>query len=278
MTLMKYDINTRLELNNGTSIPILGFGVWRSKSGEQTRQAVTWALKHGYRHIDTAAFYANEQDVGDALRQSGLRREEVFITTKLWNTDMRQHRQFEAFQTSLRKLGMDYVDLYLIHWPVENFMESWRCLERIYESGAARAIGVSNFKKHHLQTLLAECNVAPAVDQMEFSPYMQDREALEFCRERGIVYEAWSPLGAGAYTDDPIIKAVGSKYGKSPAQTILRWVIQQDIVVFPKSVHESRIAENADIFDFELSEEDMAEISSLNEFRRTGSDPDTFTF
>lgn len=276
--MTKYNINTRLPLNNGTSIPILGFGVWRSRAGTETEQSVLWALEHGYRHIDTAAVYANEQDVGAAVKKSGIRREDIFITTKLWNTDMRAGRQMQAFQASLDKLGTDYVDLYLIHWPVENFIESWRCLEQIYRSGRAKAIGVSNFKKHHLQELLSECEVVPAVDQMEFSPYMQDREAVDFCREQGIVYEAWSPLGAGAYTNDPLLKAIGEKYSKTPAQTILRWVIQQDIVVFPKSVHESRIIENADIFDFELSGEDMARITSLNAFRRTGSDPDTFTF
>lgn len=271
-------LNSRIPLNNGTAIPRLGIGTWRAPSGLVTEAAVLHALKCGYRHIDTATIYKNEQDVGQALRKSGVPREEVFLTTKLWNDDMRANRQMQAFEESLERLGTDYVDLYLIHWPVEHFEKSWKVLEEIYASGRARAIGVSNFKKHHLEDLLQTASVVPAVNQMEFSPYMQDTEALAYSRELGIVYEAWSPLGAGHYVNDPVFVEIGKKYGKTAAQVILRWVIQQDIVVFPKSVHTERIDENANIFDFSLTEEEMNRISSLNRMLRTGSDPDTFTF
>ena len=272
------DINTRKELNNGTLIPMFGFGVWRSNAGSETERAVRWALQAGYRHIDTAMIYKNERDVGNAIKSSGIRREEIFVTTKLWNTDMRSHNQMRAFEESLEKLMLDYVDLYLIHWPVENFMESWYCLEEIYKSGRAKAIGVSNFKVHHLKELLNKGNVVPAVDQMEFSPYMQDNEAVDFCREKGIAYEAWSPLGAGTLLNEPNIVKIAEKYNKTTAQIILRWVLQRDIIVFPKSVHKDRIIENSQIFDFELIGEDMEKINSMNCFKRTGSDPDNFNF
>lgn len=235
-------------------------------------------MEAGYRHIDTAAIYKNEADVGNAIKESGIARKDIFVTTKLWNTDSRAHRQREAFEESLDRLGLDYVDLYLIHWPVENFVESWHELEKIYRSGRAKAIGVSNFKVHHLQTLLNSAEITPAVDQMEFSPYMQDNEAVDFCRAHGIAYEAWSPLGAGTLLEEPTLVKLSQKYGKSTAQVILRWVLQRDIIVFPKSNHKERIAENADIFDFEISEEDMKLINSLNCGKRTGSDPDTFNF
>ena len=275
---MKWDIHSRKMLNNGTSIPRFGFGVWRANAGAETQNAVLWALQAGYRHIDTAAIYKNEQDVGQAIRRSGIDRKDLFITTKLWNDDMRSGRQMQAFEESLEKLQTDYVDLYLIHWPVENFIESWHCLEKIYQSGRAKAIGVSNFKVHHLQTLLEHCEVVPAVDQMEFSPYMQDNESVAFCADHGICYEAWRPLGAGTLIEEPRIFEIAQACGKTTAQVILRWVLQRDIVVFPKSVHQERIQENADIFDFELNEEQMQIINGLNCFRRTGSDPDHFDF
>lgn len=271
-------ITSEKELNNGVRIPRFGLGVWRAVSGEETKNAVRWALQAGYKHIDTATVYKNEQDVGAAIAESGVDRAQIFITTKLWNSDMRAGRQIQAFEESLRKLRTDYVDLYLIHWPVENFVESWKILEKIYKSGRARAIGVSNFKAHHLRTLLDACEVVPAVDQMEFSPYMQDNEVIAFCREHGIAYEAWSPLGAGTLIDEPTICEIAAGYGKTSAQVILRWVLQRDIIVFPKSVHQARIVENADIFDFELTAADMERINALNCGRRTGSDPDNFDF
>lgn len=272
------DINSTIVLNNGVEIPRFGFGCWRSPSGEVTKNSVLWALEAGYRHIDTATVYKNEEDVGNAIKETGIKREELFVTTKLWNEDIRNKNEEKAFDLSLKKLGLDYVDLYLIHWPVEGFCETWQAMERIYESGRARAIGVSNFKAHHLETLLKTANVVPAVDQMEFSPYMQDNEAIEYCRKYGIAYEAWSPLGAGTLINEPTIAKIAVKYNKTVAQTILRWVLQRDIIVFPKSNHKERIYENADIFDFNLSEEDIKTINSLGCGKRTGSDPDTFNF
>lgn len=272
------DINSKITLNTGTQIPRFGIGCWRSPSGDVTKNSVLWALEYGYRHIDTAAIYKNEVDVGNVIRESGIDRKELFVTTKLWNTDSRAHRQQEAFDESLDKLGLDYVDLYLIHWPVENFIESWHELEKIYRSGRAKAIGVSNFKVHHLEALLKEAEIVPAVDQMEFNPHIQDNEAIDFCRSHGIAYEAWSPLGAGTLLNEPTIVSVAEKYGKTPAQVILRWVLQRDIIVFPKSNRKERIKENAAIFDFELSDADINAINGLNCGKRTGSDPDTFNF
>lgn len=273
------DINTRIPLNNGTSIPLFGFGVWQAEDGKQTYQAVRWALEAGYRHIDTAAIYGNETSVGQAIRESGIPREEIFLTTKLWNGEQRKHRQMAAFEESLQRLGLDYVDLYLIHWPVaEAYVESWKVMEKIYKSGKARAIGVSNFKKHHLETLLKEVEIVPAADQMEFNPLMQDEEGLAFCQEKGIAYEAWSPLGVGTLVGNTQAASIGAKYGKTGPQAILRWILQRGIVVFPKSVHKERIVENADVFDFELSAQDMAAFDAMNRHQRSGADPDTFTF
>lgn len=273
------DIKTRIALNNGTSIPQFGFGVWQAEDGNQTYQAVRWALEAGYRHIDTAAIYGNEASVGQAIRESGIPREDIFLTTKLWNAEQRKHRQLAAFEESLQRLGQEYVDLYLIHWPVaEAYLQSWKVLEKIYKSGRAKAIGVSNFKKHHLEALLKEAEIVPAADQMEFNPLMQDEEGLAFCREKGIVYEAWSPLGVGALVGSAGAADIAAKYGKTGPQAILRWILQKGIVVFPKSVHRERIYENADIFDFELSPEDMAAFDAMNRHQRSGADPDAFTF
>ncbi|MBS6500115.1 MAG: aldo/keto reductase [Clostridium sp.] len=271
------NIDTKIKMNTGTEIYQFGLGVWQS--GPETKDAVLEALKAGYRHIDTAAAYKNEEAVGEAIRESGIPREKLFITTKLWNQDMRDHKVMEAFESSLKKLGLDYVDLYLIHWPVKNeYIESYKVMEEIYRSGRAKAIGVSNFKTHHLQDLLDNTEIIPAVNQMEFNPQMQDYDILEMCREKGIVFEAWSPLGSGACLDDKEIIEIGKKYNKSAAQVIIRWLLQKGIVVFPKSVHEARIKENANVFDFELTNEDMKLIDGMNRNLRTGADPDNFDF
>lgn len=271
------NITTKLKMNNGKEIYQFGLGVWRG--GAETKNAVLSALKVGYRHIDTAAAYKNEEAVGEAIRESGIPREELFITTKLWNQDMRDHKVQEAFDLSLKKLGLDYVDLYLIHWPVKNeYINSYKVMEDIYRSGKAKAIGVSNFKTHHLKDLLDNTEIIPAVNQMEFNPQMQDNDILEMCIEKGIVLEAWSPLGSGECLNDKTLKVIGEKYNKSVAQVIIRWLLQKNIVVFPKSVHENRIKENADVFDFQLSNEDIERINNLNKNLRTGPDPDNFNF
>ena len=269
------------KLNNGIEIPYLGLGVFRSEDGEETYNAVRWALDAGYRHIDTAKIYGNEASVGRAIADSGVAREEIFLTTKLWNEDMRQGRQLQAFQESLDLLLTDYVDLYLIHWPVKGkYVESWKAMEEIYASGRAKAVGVSNFHQHHLEDIAAVSDLVPAVNQIECHPRLSQEPLRAYCESKGIAFEAWSPLGGSI---NPLVKedafiAIGKKYGKSAAQVILRWDLQRDIITIPKSVHQNYIQQNAQIFDFELSAEDMAAIDAMNRNERVGGDPDNFNF
>ncbi|MCH4014621.1 MAG: aldo/keto reductase [Solobacterium sp.] len=263
-------------MNDGHVIPSVALGVYQSH--EATEAAVLAALKNGYRHIDTAAIYGNEEAVGTAIRKSGIPRSEIFVTTKVWNTDIRAGRTREALMTSLKKLQMDYVDLLLLHWPTEGRIAAYKEMERMQKEGLVRSIGVSNFRKHHLEELMANTSVKPAADQMEFNPQFQDNEVLAFCRKENILLEAWSPLGRGASLGDETIQKLGKKYGKSSAQIILRWLNQKDIVVLPKSVHENRIIENHAIFNFALSDEDMAVMDRLNRGTRIGPDPDHFSF
>ena len=257
-------------------MPIIALGVWRSH--EDTKQAVLSALKNGYRHIDTAAVYGNEEAVGKAIKESGISRKDLFITTKLWNEDIRNRNTREALKTSLDKLGLDYVDLYLIHWPAEGYVEAYLEMEELQKEGLIRSIGVSNFRKSHLENLLSKVNVIPSVDQIETNPQFVDEETIQYCRNNKIVVEAWSPLGSGACLNNNDINSLVDKYHKSPAQIILRWLLQKGIVILPKSVHENRIIENINLFDFELSEEDMHLLDQLNQHKRTGPDPDTFDF
>ena len=262
-------------LNNGVKMPVLGLGVY--KSGEDTKQAVLDALAVGYRHIDTAALYKNEAMVGEAIRESGIPREEIFITTKLWNDDMRSGKQMEAFERSLELLGTDYVDLYMIHWPVSSALEeSWKVLEQIYKEGRARAIGVSNCHMEHLMRVMAVAKIVPAVNQVECHPYLSQKPLRTFCNNLSIVMEAWSPLGRGRVLDDPVIGEIAAKYQKTPAQVVLRWELQENWIVIPKSVHQERIAENSRIFDFELDPEDMAKLDGLNKDMHFGTSPDNF--
>jgi diketogulonate reductase-like aldo/keto reductase len=264
-------------LNNGVKIPMLGLGVYKSAS--RTKDAVRWALEAGYRHIDTAMMYNNEADVAAGIRESGVNRKDIFLTTKLWNDDMRQGKQREAFEKSLELLGTDYVDLYLIHWPVKDvYNESWRIMEELYKQGRARAIGVSNFQRYHLDDLLSNAEVVPAVNQIECHPYLTQQPLLDYCSDKGIAIQAWSPLSRGLLFSDPTIVSLAEKYGKTAAQLIIRWHLQRDTIVFPKSIHKDRIIENANVFDFEICFEDMAAITALNQDRRIGADPDTFTF
>jgi methylglyoxal/glyoxal reductase len=265
-------------LNNGVHMPWLGLGVWQVAEGQEVIQSVAHALKHGYRSIDTAAGYQNEAGVGAAIQSSGIPREQLFITTKLANRDQGYDSTLRAFEESRSKLGLDYIDLYLIHWPgKDKFQETWRAFEKLHQEGLIRAIGVSNFKVHHLERLAESSDIIPAVNQVEFHPLLQQQELLSYCKQKGIQLEAWSPLMQG-HLDLPLIADLAQKYGKTPAQVILRWDLQLGVVTIPKSVREARIQENADVFDFTLSEEDMQAIGSLNQDRRFGPDPDVLLF
>lgn len=265
-----------VQLNNGVEMPVLGLGVF--ESGGDTVSAVSCALRHGYRLIDTAAYYFNEKEVGEAIRQSDVGREEVFVTTKLWNDRQREGTQRAAFEESLAALGLDYVDLYLVHWPIPGkIQETWKVLERLYDEKLVRAIGVSNFLPHHLEELSVKANVAPAVDQFECHPYLTRTELRNYCMEHNIVPEAWSPLGRGAALGDPVLGGLAEKYGKTPAQIILRYDVDNNIVTIPKSVKEKRIVENADIFDFSLTGEEIAMIDAMDRGDMHG-DPDHVTW
>ncbi|MET7612263.1 aldo/keto reductase [Streptomyces seoulensis] len=266
-------------LNNGVEMPQLGFGVWQVPDDEAER-AVATALETGYRSIDTAAIYGNEEGTGKAIAASGLPREDLFVTTKLWNSDQGYDSTLRAFDTSLEKLGLDYLDLYLIHWPLparDNYLDTYKAFEKLYSDGRIRAIGVSNFLPEHLQRLIAETSVVPAVDQIELHPQLQQRAAREFNAGHGIATEAWSPLGQGkGLLEVPAIVAIAQKHGRTPAQVVLRWHIQLGNIVIPKSVTPSRIKENIEVFDFSLDDEDLAAISALDENKRLGPDPATF--
>jgi diketogulonate reductase-like aldo/keto reductase len=261
-------------LNSGARIPQVGLGVWQSPRGEVTRSAVEAALQLGYRHVDTAMIYRNEADVGRAVRESGVPREEVFVTTKLWNADQGFDMALRAFDASLERLGLEYVDLYLIHWPVPlKRRESWRAFERLYEEKRARSIGVSNFLKPHLEELLAGAQVVPAVNQLELTPFLQRRETVALCQSRGIVLEAYSPLTRGLRLEHPVVVDVARDAKRTPAQVLLRWGVQHGFVVLPKSVNRARIAENGALFDFELDAKAMARLDALEEGLVTGWDP-----
>lgn len=267
-------------LNNGVEIPQLGFGVFKVKPTE-TVSAVTTALRVGYRHIDTAEMYGNEKEVGLAITASGLDRDDVFVTSKLNNNRHPYSDALAAFDRTLSDLGLEYVDLFLIHWPlpaVGDFVETWRALESVYRDDRARAIGVSNFHAGHLRRLLDETELVPAVNQIEAHPYLTQEPLRAFNASHGIKTEAWSPLARGRVLDDPTIKDVVDRTGRTAAQVVLRWHIQLGNIVFPKSVRLDRIEENFNIFDFELSGEDMAAISKLDRGERTGPDPDTFNY
>lgn len=266
-------------LNNGVEMPQLGFGVWQVPDDE-AETAVTTALEAGYRSIDTAAIYENERGTGKAIAASGVAREELFVTTKLWNSDQGYDSTLRAFDSSLEKLGLEYVDLYLIHWPLPSkglAIDTYKAFEKIQADGRAKSIGVSNFLPEHLEKLISETSVIPAVNQIELHPHLQQRASREVHAEQGIATEAWSPLGQGkGLLEVPAIVAIAQKHGRTPAQVVLRWHIQLGNVVIPKSVTPSRIKENIDVFGFELDPEDMAAISALNEDRRLGPDPATF--
>ncbi|MEU1176927.1 aldo/keto reductase [Streptomyces sp. NPDC005820] len=266
-------------LNNGVEMPQLGFGVWQVPDDEAER-AVSIALEAGYRSIDTAAIYGNEEGTGKAIAASGVPREDIFVTTKLWNSDQGYDATLRAFDTSLGKLGLDHVDLFLIHWPLparDRYVDTYKAFEKLYADGRVKAIGVSNFPVEQLRRLIEETSVIPAVNQIELHPHLQQHALREFHAEQGIATEAWSPLGQGkGLLEVPAIVAIAQKHNRTPAQVVLRWHLQVGNVVIPKSVTPSRIRENIEVFDFSLDIEDLAAISALNEDRRIGPDPSTF--
>lgn len=275
------------ELNNGVKIPCVGFGTWQTPDGETAVNSVKVALEVGYRHIDTAAVYGNEVSVGKAIAESGLRREDIFVTSKLWNADRGYESAFEAFDKTLKRLGLDYLDLYLIHWPANALqfpndwdkinLDSWRAMTELYKAGKIRAIGVSNFMPHHLESLM-KTEVVPAINQIEFHPGFMQEKTVEYCREHGILVEALSSLGTGRMLNNETLLAIAAKYGVSVARLCIRWCLQNGTLPLPKSVTPSRIEENTHVFDFEISDEDMAVINSMTYCGGSGLDPDTVTF
>jgi methylglyoxal/glyoxal reductase len=273
------NIQSAVTLHNGIRMPLFGLGVFLSKEGLEVENAVKIALEAGYRHIDTAAVYGNERGVGKAVKNSGIPRNQIFITSKVWNSDQGYQTTFDAFEESIERLSTDYIDLYLIHWPKGDLsVETWKAMEEIYQQGRVKAIGVSNFLMHHLEDLLPHCRITPMVNQVEFHPYLQQPALQQFCLDHQIQLEAWSPIMKGKVNDIPVLQALSVKYGKTPVQITLLWELQKQIVTIPKSVHRNRIISNADVFDFELSAEDIQKIDQLDRHIRTGADPDNFNF
>ncbi|MEH7399962.1 aldo/keto reductase [Gottfriedia acidiceleris] len=273
---MLTNLKETVTLHNGVKMPRLGLGVFKVSEGEEVVESVKAAIRNGYISIDTAAIYKNEEGVGQAIKESGIAREELFVTSKVWNSEQGYETTLQAFETSLNLLGLDYLDLYLIHWPgVDKYKDTWKALEKLYKDGRVRAIGVSNFQIHHLQDLMSDCDIKPMVNQVEFHPHLTQKELLAFCKNEGIQMEAWSPLKQGQLLAEPVLTKIAQKYNKSVAQVILRWDLQHDVVTIPKSIKENRIIENVNIFDFELTQEDMENIDALNQDSRAGSHPDT---
>jgi methylglyoxal/glyoxal reductase len=265
-------------LSNGVKMPWLGLGVFRVADGPEVEQVVQWALDAGYRSVDTAAVYGNEAGLGRAIRTSDVPREEIFVTTKVWNTDQGYERTLRAFNSSLKHLGMDYLDLYLIHWPVKDTTrDTWRALEKLYRDGRVRAIGVSNFQAHHLRALMEDTEIVPMVNQVEFHPYLCQLSLREFCARHAIQVQGWGTLLQGKIFDVPEVISLAGKYGKTPAQVVLRWTVQHGVIAIAKSSHRDRIQANANIFDFVLACADMAQLDALDRDLRLGPDPDGFS-
>jgi methylglyoxal/glyoxal reductase len=270
-------------LHNGVQMPWFGLGVFKVEEGAELVNAVKMAITHGYRSIDTAAIYGNEIGVGQGIREgmeaAAISRNDLFVTSKVWNADLGYEATLAAYETSLQKLGVEELDLYLIHWPVQGkYKEAWRALETLYKEGRVKAIGVSNFQIHHLNDLMRDAEIKPMVNQVEYHPHLTQEELHKYCKEQGIQLEAWSPLMQGQLLDHPVLQEIAAKYSKSIAQVILRWDLQNGVVTIPKSTKEHRIIENATIFDFELTDEDMDRIAGLNQNLRVGPDPDNFDF
>ncbi|ARW08301.1 aldo/keto reductase [Bacillus atrophaeus] len=276
---MVASLKDTVKLHNGVEMPRFGLGVFKVENGSEATESVKAAIKNGYRSIDTAAIYKNEEGVGVGIKESGVARDELFITSKVWNEDQGYETTLAAFEKSLERLELDYLDLYLIHWPgKDKYKDTWRALEKLYKDGKVRAIGVSNFQVHHLEELLKDAEIKPMVNQVEFHPCLTQVELREYCKKQGIQVEAWSPLMQGQLLDNEVLKQIAEKHNKSVAQVILRWDLQQDVITIPKSIKEHRIIENADIFDFELSQEDIEKINALNKDERVGPNPDELLF
>lgn len=281
------NLKSTYKLSNGVEIPMVGFGTWQTPNGEVAVSSVEEALKVGYRHIDTAAVYGNEESVGIAIKNSGLKREDIFLTSKVWNANQGYETTIKAFEESLKKLQVNYLDLYLIHWPVpkvfkENWEETsigtWKAIEKLYKEGKIRSIGVSNFKPHHIRNLIDNCEIVPMVNQIQLSPGVDQKETIEYCIENNILVEAYSPLATGKIFEVKEIINMAAKYKKSVSQIALRWSIQNGYLPLPKSVTSSRIKENTEIFDFELSKEDMEYINKLKETGVSKVDSDNISF
>lgn len=273
-----------IEFYNGNSIPALGLGTFRVENNDECREAVKHAIISGYRHIDTAQTYHNEEKVGQGIKEgleaAGLNREDLFITTKLWMTDYGRENVQSAYEASLKRLGLDYVDLYLIHWPGQDkdlITETWKSMEDLYNEGKIKNIGVSNFHVHHLEELLQEASIKPVINQIECHPYLTQKELRAYLEAQKIVAQSWSPLMNGQILEDEVVKEIANELGKTPAQVIIRWNIDENIVVIPKSVTPSRIEENLNVFDFELSEDQLSRLNALNKDERIGPDPEVFS-
>lgn len=281
--MMIKNLQDKTTLYNGVKMPWLGLGVFKVEEGPELVHAVKTAIKQGYRSIDTAAIYENEKAVGEGVREgikeAGISREDLFITSKVWNADQGYESTLAAYKESLNKMGLDYLDLYLVHWPVEGkYKDTWRALETLYKEGHVRAIGVSNFQIHHLQDVMEDAEIKPMINQVEYHPRLTQKELQSFCQQQGIQMQAWSPLMQGQLLGDVVLQEIANKYGKTTAQIILRWDLQNEVVTIPKSTKEHRIIENATVFDFELTKEDMERIDALNQDERVGPDPDNFDF
>ncbi|RWZ55294.1 aldo/keto reductase [Halobacillus fulvus] len=266
-------------LHNGIQVPKVGLGVYKMNDDEEVIGAVQSALDIGYRHIDTASFYDNEKGVGTAIKDSGIPREELFVVTKVWNDEQGYEETLQAFERSMDKLGLDYLDLYLVHWPVPGkYTDTWKALEKLYKDGKVKAIGVCNFMEHHLDELMASAEIKPMVNQVEFHPRLYQKDLADYCAEHHIQLEAWAPLGRGKYFDASALKEAAERHDKTPAQVILRWHLQHDVMIIPKSSNADRQKQNADLFDFELTEAEMQDIDGLNKNERIGKHPDEFDY
>ncbi|MFS4415383.1 aldo/keto reductase [Maribacter sp. 2307ULW6-5] len=273
------DISGSFTLHNGVNMPYLGLGTYQAENDREVVNAVREALRIGYRHIDTASIYQNEEGVGQGIRESGVPRESVFVTSKVWNSEQGYESTLRSFQDSLDRLQLNYLDLFLVHWPVKGkYRDTWRALERLYQEKKVRAIGVSNFLRHHLEDLLQEATIVPMVNQMEFHPYLVQQELIDFCVAHRIQYEAWSPFMVGKVFELDFCKDLAEKYGRSIAQIILRWNLQKGVATIPKTVHRERMISNAAVFDFELTTDDMAFLDGQDRNERTGAHPDHFDF